>query len=275
MGTLVSFAISRCLCLFFALFAAYPAAAFGPLGHRLIAALAEERLSREARAAVAELLGEGRDLAAISTWADELRDQDPERGRATARWHFVNIPREAGCRFEEARDCPGGQCIIAALREQASRLGDRSAPIAAREEALKWVVHLVADIHQPLHAGYPDDRGGNLFQVHVRGRGSNLHALWDSGLLESRGLSEAEYLARLRERMPAKPGKTDRWSASAPKRWAEESCALIETLGLYPRRPGRLPKGYEEQMRPHLEERLVLAALRLAALLESSLGAKR
>ncbi|GIX32195.1 MAG: endonuclease [Lysobacterales bacterium] len=271
----MSFAFLRWLCLFIALIAAFPAAAFGPLGHRLIAALAEERLSPEARAAVADLLGEGRDLAAISTWADELRDQDPERGRATARWHFVNIPREAGCRFEEARDCPEGQCIVAALRDQATLLGERSAPIAAREEALKWAVHLVADIHQPLHAGYPDDRGGNLFQVHVRGRGSNLHALWDSGLLESRGLREAEYLARLRERMPAKPGKTDRWSASAPKRWAEESCALIEILGLYPPRPGRLPKGYLEQMRPHLEERMVLAALRLAALIESSLGAKR
>lgn len=246
--------------------------AFGPLGHELVAALAEARLSDPARAEIRRLLAADRDLPSVSTWADELRERDPERGRATARWHFVNIPREAGCRFDRKRDCPEGQCIVAALKRQARILADRAASPAARAEALKWVVHLVADIHQPLHAGYPEDRGGNLFQVHYLGRGSNLHALWDSGLFESRRLDAPDYLAELEARAAKMPAKVVRWSDEAPRRWAEESCALIESLGLYPARPGRLPREYIPRLRPHAEERLILAGLRLAALLEAALA---
>jgi hypothetical protein len=245
--------------------------AFGPLGHELVASLAEARLSDPARAEIRRLLGADRDLPSVSTWADELRDGDPERGRATARWHFVNIPREAGCRFDRKRDCPEGQCIVAALKRQARILADRAAPESARAEALKWVVHLVADIHQPLHAGYPEDRGGNLFQVHYLGRGSNLHALWDSGLFESRGLDAPAYLAELEARAAKMRAKAARWSDEAPQRWAEESCALIESLRLYPARPGKLPREYIPRLRPHAEERLILAGLRLAALLEATL----
>ncbi len=247
------------------------AVAFGPLGHRLVAKLAEERLSPPARAELERLLGEGVTLAAVSTWADELRDRDPERGRATARWHFVNLPREAACRYDEARDCPEGQCIVAALQRQAALLADRSVAEGKRREALKWVVHLVGDIHQPLHAGYPEDRGGNLFQVHYLGRGSNLHALWDSGLLESARLNEGDYLDRLRVAAASVPPALTAYSADAARRWAEESCALIASLAIYPPRPGRLPRGYLETMRPHAEGRVVWAGLRLAELLEHTL----
>lgn len=248
------------------------AVAFGPLGHRLVAALAEERLSPPTRAELERLLGEGVTLAAVSTWADELRDRDAERGRATARWHFVNIPREAQCRYDEARDCPEGQCIVAALERQAALLADRRTADPIRREALKWVVHLVGDIHQPLHAGYPEDRGGNLFQVHYLGRGSNLHALWDSGLLESARRNEDEYLERLRPAAASIPTALTAYRADAARRWAEESCALLASLPIYPPRAGRLPRGYLKTMRPHVEERVLRAGLRLAELLEHALA---
>src|SRR5690625_3660187 len=92
-----------------------PAPACGPRGHRLVAHLAESALEPAARSAVEGLLqesGNGRQsLADISTWADELRGSDPDLGRASARWHYVNIG-ESGCRYSAVRDCPAGNCVV-------------------------------------------------------------------------------------------------------------------------------------------------------------------
>src|SRR5690606_3116410 len=101
------------------------AQAFGPDGHRIVAALAERQLTPPTRAAVHQLLGaeaaEG--LAGLANWADDIRDE--QAWRHTSRWHYVNFPR-ASCRYDAARDCPDGRCIVAALRVQAQRLGDRT-----------------------------------------------------------------------------------------------------------------------------------------------------
>src|SRR5690606_35847382 len=180
---------------------------------RLVAALAEARLTPAARAQVEPLLRGGDDaeqpsLAGISTWAAELREHDPDLGRRSARWHYVNIG-ESGCRYEPERDCPGGDCVVGAIAAQAGILGDRGRSDVERLRALKFVVHLVADAHQPMHAGYASDRGGNRFQIQLRdgtrdGVGTNLHALWDSGLFRGLPESETRHLARLRE-LPAAP----------------------------------------------------------------------
>ena len=178
---------------------AVDALAWGALGHRLVARLAESSLDAQAQAEVARLLRGEADpsLAGIAAWADELRSTDPDLGRRSARWHYVNID-DPGCNFDPQADCRGGNCIVIALEQQAAILADPARSDEERRQALKFVVHFVGDLHQPLHAGRSHDRGGNDYQVNWNGKGSNLHSLWDSGMLNAQRLDEEAWLARLR-----------------------------------------------------------------------------
>ncbi|MFA5685032.1 MAG: S1/P1 nuclease [Lysobacteraceae bacterium] len=244
-----------------------PAQAWTAFGHRLVGELAQSRLSPAAQAQVDALLAteQGADtLAGIAAWADSVRDLPAYR--ATAPLHYVNF-RDARCQYRPQRDCPRGDCVVAALARHAKLLADEGNPVPVRLEALKFVVHLVGDIHQPLHAGHRDDRGGNRFQVNLAGKGSNLHAVWDFDLLTSAGLGFAAYRQRLAPRLAQTPA-----GALDPRAWAEESCKLLDAEAIYPPRPGKLPADYLDRHRPLAEQRIVLAAARLADLLEQALA---
>ncbi len=244
-----------------------PAHAWGAMGHRLVADLAWDAMTPRARASARDLLaleGDAR-LADVASWADELRASDPDLGRRSARWHYVNIA-EDDCHYRAGRDCAGGDCVVAAIEAQAAILADPGQPRAARLQALKFVVHFVGDVHQPLHAGRADDRGGNTHQLNIDGRGSNLHALWDSGLLAQAGLDEAGWLARLR-RLPA-IGATP---ASTPAHWAEASCGIVERPGFYPPK-GTLDPAYAGPWLPVAEQQLRLGGQHLADVLNRALG---
>lgn len=185
------------------------AAAWGSAGHRIVARVAAANLTPAAESAVRGLLGKD-DLAAVSTYADEVRAFRPE----TTAWHFVEMPRDAKA-YVPSRDCvytSRGDCAVAAIQrlEKILRGGAVSTGKAAgagdgRAEALKYLVHLVADLHQPLHCGYKDDAGGNRIRVSFGATDTNLHALWDTHLVAfaqqsaaPRGLGENEYVtARL------------------------------------------------------------------------------
>ena len=156
------------------------AMSWGPEGHAIVADIAQAHLDSAAAAEVASLLKlEGLDrLDQISSWADGNRKEFPHTGT----WHYVDIPLKAE-RYDAARDCKEGNCGVAKLDENVHVLADKSASPQARLLALKWVVHLVGDIHQPLHAEDNDDKGGNTVQVQFFGQGTNLHAMWDGGIL--------------------------------------------------------------------------------------------
>ena len=235
--------------------------AWGVQGHQVVAAMAQARLSPAARAEANRLLAlePGATLQTVSTWADEQRS--PE----TARWHYVNFPR-GQCAYTPARDCPDGQCVVAAI-EQQSQVLQSSAPDAERLLALKYVVHLVADVHQPLHAGHGDDRGGNTYQLQAFLEGSNLHAVWDVWLIRALNQSVPELTERLDKRLAqlAQPtggaGVTVVAGAFNAANAAEESCRIVATPGFY---PGRLVDvDYLERFAPVLETRLALAGARL------------
>ncbi|HEY5850636.1 MAG TPA: S1/P1 nuclease [Lysobacter sp.] len=248
-----------------------PASAWGRLGHRLVASLAWADLTPAARAAVTQLLaGEPEPtLAGIANWADELREHDPDLGKRSSKWHYVNIA-EDGCVYQQPRHCPNGDCVVEAIRTQTAILADTKRSQAERLQALKFVVHFVGDAHQPLHAGYGHDKGGNDFQVNFEDRGSNLHSLWDSGMLRNAGLDEPAYLQRLRA-MPAAtltPGKPLPPQSAA---WAEHACAIVRRPGFYPARASIGPD-YVQTWRSLAEAQLRLGGAELAATLNAALG---
>ena len=271
-------------CILLLLLACSPLAmAWGAPGHRLVGELAQRHLRPQTRAQVDALLaGEPEPtLAGVSTWADGLRYADPDRFHATARWHYVDIA-DASCRYDPARDCPDGACVVGAIQAQRAILADAGQTMPARRDALKFLVHLVADVHQPLHAGGHGDKGGNRFQVslrtdHVpppslRGRyvdgvlGTNLHAIWDYDVLASAGLDQRAYA----ERLAAAPWPPVAATNANPSVWAGESCLLVDARALYP--SGHAMDGrYLVAQRPLAELRIRQAAYRLAALIDAAL----
>lgn len=240
------------------------ALAWGPLGHRIVARLAEAQLTPPVRAQVRQLLDAqgAHHLADVAVWADDLRDSDPALYRRTSRLHFVNF-HAPDCLYDPPRDCRNGGCVVAAIDKYARILGDRSLPEAERAQALDFVVHFVGDVHQPLHASYGDDAGGNDYQVRWQGRGTNLHRVWDSTMLDDAHLSAAEYARMLLDERASPDG------GGAPAQWAEESCRIAR--GVYP--PTRnITRAYIERERPIAEQRLRDAGVRLAALLDRELA---
>lgn len=248
-----------------------PAHAWGAQGHRLVGRIAENELTPTARAEVRRLLaGEPEPtLAAIAPWADQLRANDRELGRRSAAWHYVNIG-EDDCHYDAKKHCRDGNCVVEALKTQAALLGDTHRSDADRAQALKFVVHLVGDIHQPMHAGYGHDKGGNDFQVQFNGRGSNLHSLWDSGMLTTRKLDDDGYVNVL-QALPAPKLPARLQLEQEPARWAEASCRIAVAPGVYPTRR-TLEDDYTQRYRPVAEAELRIAGERLARLLNQLLG---
>lgn len=277
------------LLLLLGLLLAGPVIAWSALGHKLVGELAQRHLTPAANAEVSRLLAGEPDptLAGVATWADTLRDSNPERFKQTSRWHYVNLSSD-NCRYAPERDCKDGECVIAAISAQRAILADRSQPIEARRDALKFIVHLVGDVHQPMHANARNDQGGNKYQISLRTdiqpeayardryvggvMGTNLHSVWDYYVLAERGLDLEQYAARL-DREPWPP-VLDR-NAVTPASWASESCALTEARQLYPKQNGqevhKLDRSYSDKHRALAEQRIRIAAYRLATLLNETL----
>jgi nuclease S1 len=239
---------------------------WGPLGHRVVAEIAMNRLSPAVADETRRLLG-GQTLADVATWADERRRDLPN----TATWHYVDI-EITDSTYVPARDCKEDACIVAALNAQIAILSDHSRPDADRATALKWVVHLVGDIHQPLHAGERGDRGGNDVAITFGGRRTNLHALWDSGLLVSYGQTDGEIVHQIEGEIIQ---RTDIAAlvASTPAQWAVGSHNIARDV-VYRNLPPSLDitPAYTEAARPVIRERLLRAGVRLAAVLERAMA---
>lgn len=224
----------------------------------MIADLAETRLTPTARAEVDRLLGlePGATMASVSTWADKVR------GDGSGPLHYVSLP-EGDCTYSRQRDCPDGQCIVEAITAKLDILRSTTSD-AERLAALKWVIHLVGDIHQPLHVGLASDRGGNLYQVRAFGRGSNMHAVWDGELIRRRAGGLSRLLQDASAVSPNGVRTTD------PGQWANESCTIRSAAGFYP--DGRVAgPTYAEQWDSTLVAQLALAGRRLAEVLNGAL----
>nr|WP_276611320.1 S1/P1 nuclease [Thioalkalivibrio sp. XN8] len=236
------------------------ARAWGPEAHRAAAAVMVDRLCPAAQAELRAVLGDWT-LEAAVVWPDRIRGED--RWAHTRDWHYMNI----GDDVPVTPDAPveGGR-ILAALREQLGRLEAGQVEPTERREALAFVLHLVVDLHQPLHVGRAADRGGNEIRVQFDGRETNLHQLWDGRLLRSAGLRTEDY-ARSLEPL-ALLGEAE-WAAGTLEGWADESRRLRPWVYDFDHRrtvPG-ISRRYAETGRQLTAMRLAQAGVRSAYLL--------
>ena len=155
---------------------------------------------KKAGKSISDLLNEDETLASVATFADEIRNSRPD----TRQFHFVDIPKDASD-YVPSRDCKPsdqGDCVVAAIERFRAELADPNESRGRRRLALKFLVHLIGDMHQPLHCADDDDRGGNDVKVPWFGRsgkGINLHSVWDRLIIEEAGLEEAEFAEALEE----------------------------------------------------------------------------
>jgi nuclease S1 len=235
-----------------------PAFAWGREGHQVVANIAQARLSPAARQAVDRLL-HGATLASVAVWADVYGTTHPE----TTRWHYVDIPLNGG-HYDTERDCVPtlhGDCIIAALDRSVSILRDATRSETERTDALKFAIHLVGDLHQPLHSSNNNDQGGVDTWVTFFGVGTSLHSLWNGGMIEAADETTASLTDEC-ERLTTvvQPG-------GSPIAWAEEA-RDVAARSAYAIPPDRvLNRDYLEASLQVLRLQLLRGGVRLAALL--------
>jgi hypothetical protein len=244
-----------------------PALAWGAEGHEIVAAIAAHELTPVARAQAAHLLGGEAMLVLASNWADEIRDQR----QGTGRWHFVDIPLAAPG-YHPRRDCPDRACVVAQIENDMHILGNRRLNDSTRAEALRFLIHFVADVHQPLHAEDNGDRGGNQVRVEIGRKRSNLHHVWDQDVVEALGPNAGAVAADIERGIS--PAQRKAWAAGTPATWANESHAIARDV-IYPplrgRQSLRLPRDYAWRQAPLTRMLLAKAGLRVAFMINATL----
>ena len=253
-----------------------PALGWGKTGHRVVAAIADTQLSGLARAHIREILGPGETLDEAATWPDDMR-ADPSRfwQKTASPWHYVTLN---GITYDHAP--PEGDALEALAHFRAV-LQDPKASRADRQLALRFVIHLVGDLHQPLHAGKCCDKGANDVKVTWFGKPTNLHAVWDSAIVDDEQLSFSELAAKLERHISDR--QLIAWWDINPRDWVSESAELRDHV--YPaaaempkpKRGQKAKKGqpvlpdlsysYVYRFTPLMEQRLAQAGVRLAAYL--------
>lgn len=241
-----------------------PAHAWGQLGHRVVGELAEERVSGKTRAEIALILGE-ESLAEASTWADEQRSNPAPFWQEEADpFHYVTVPE--GKTYAEI-GAPADGDALSALARFAAIVRNPEASREDRALALRFIIHIVGDLHQPLHAGNGNDRGGNDVRLRWFGQETNLHTVWDTRMIEGKGLSYSEYAVWLGRKI--EPEETIAWWTADPAVWVAESTALRDRI--YPATDDAIPSlGYAYQFEhlPSAELHLQQGGVRLAAYLD-------
>jgi hypothetical protein len=243
--------------------------AWGPTGHRVVGHIAERHLSPTTRAAVERLMG-AESLARASTWPDEIRSDPAWQKKAPNDWrqHFINAPKGEDLRFEPTdADGKPANNLLSAVRRYESVLADRDAPPEDRRVAMRWLVHLAGDAHQPLHTGTGADRGANSITVAWFDEKTNLHTVWDERIIQHTELSYTE-LADFIDYAAA--SDIEAWQAAPVETWLTESRALMPDC--YEIDDGWLSYNYMWRHRPTVERRLLQAGWRLAGQLDRLLG---
>lgn len=240
---------------------ALPARSWGQKGHDTTCTIAQRHLTGEARRQVAELL-DGRSMVYWSNWLDNAV-HTPQYAYAKT-WHYKDI--DEGVAFDDALLLPEGD-VVRAIEVQYALLKDASAPRSDRQLALKMLIHLVGDLHQPMHLGHATDRGGNNWIVTFFGEKLPLHTIWDTNLLESaHAWSHTEWVEEI-DRLNSEDEEAI--VAGSVTDWARQTHAITTQVYAGTPQGDSLSYDYVHDWTPVIEQQLLHGGLRLAHLLNS------
>ena len=235
---------------------------WGPVGHRVVGEIAEAHLTKKARKKIAKVL-DGESLAMASTWMDFIKSESKYRHMNP--WRYATIPD--GQTYEEA-GTPSEGDVISVIERLIQELKTGVFRDEDEKFALKCLIHLVGDIHQPLHVGNGQDRGGNDKLVYFFGKRVNLHQVWDSGIIDGQKLSYTEYAASLLDEFES---QAESWQDTGALGWAYESVDYRSSVYDIPEN-NRLSYGYVYKNLQIVNQRLFQAGVRLAAVLNAIYG---
>ncbi|MFM8832136.1 MAG: S1/P1 nuclease [Cytophagales bacterium] len=234
---------------------------WGVTGHRATGLIAERYLNSKTKKKIKKLLGQ-QSLAMVSTWMDEIRSDSTYN--YTTDWHWVTI--ENGKTYEESFKNPNGD-VIKTLERLIKELKYEKLDHEKQAEYVKMIVHLVGDIHQPLHVGCCDDRGGNSVRVKWARTDTNLHSVWDSNMIDETKLSYTELANALGQ---ADKATVAAWQKASVRDWAIESMSYRKQV--YSIGDGNLGYKYSFKNLAIVEHRLLQAGIRLAGVLNQVFG---
>jgi len=238
--------------------------------HKMVCAIAWWEMQDSTRGVIKDMLEEDAGYERFiesCLWADDVRGRLEEYDRwSTA--HYVNLPRGAEA-FDLERDCANTFCVVEGVLESRAVLSDAARSNNERLDALKFFAHFVGDIHQPLHAGYADDRGGNDTSVNLFGQDTNLHSTWDWGLISHTGLDWIDYASQLYFEISDEDRA--KWESDDPGAWSKESYDIV-SASAYNIGSGQIGQQYYDRHIGLIETRIKQAAVRLADGLDALLG---
>jgi hypothetical protein len=235
--------------------------AWGPTGHRAVGKTADKHLNKKARKALEQILG-GKSIAMLSTWMDEIRSDSTYD--YTADWHWVTI--QDGQTYDQALKNPNGD-VIQTLERVINELKSHKLSAKDEMERIKFLIHLVGDIHQPLHVGGGNDKGGNDVKVSWFRTDSNLHRVWDSEMIDDTKLSYTEFAESLDTPTEV---QIQQWQKATVRDWANESMTYRKAV--YDIGNGKLGYAYAYKNFHIVRLRVLQAGVRLAGLLNEIYG---
>lgn len=248
--------------------------AWGPMGHDVVAAIAEQNLSKKAKKAIDKIL-EGKSIVYYASWMDNIQNSPQWKGGydKTKTWHYCNVDK--GYTFDNMPKCPTGDVVTALnfltkeLTENFDNLSD-----SLKADYVKMIIHVVGDMHCPMHAGRLSDRGGNGMKVRWYGQNTNLHSIWDSKMIDSaRKWSYSEWVEHLdranrKYRKSVMRGTYEEWFMDTVD-GAASLYEYVENMGVD---NPNLSYQYVYDFSPLLEDRLLVAGYRLAYVLNTIFG---
>ena len=241
-----------------------PVFGWGAKGHYIVADIAEKHLNRKAKKEVRKLLG-GHTMVYYSTWMDDIRGDTTYAFVTT--WHYANV--DEGFTYATMKKEPNGDVITATILS-INQLKNKSLPDSVRSMYLKFLIHLIADMHCPMHAGRLSDRGGNGFPVKWKTTNTNLHSVWDNSVLEdARSWTSIEWSTYIDVAMKKKQRQAIQ--SGTPLDWFEDTVAYAKDIYENTKQNETLTYLYARKYTPLLEDQFLKAGYRLAGLLNAIL----
>ncbi|MFT4204538.1 MAG: S1/P1 nuclease [Chitinophagaceae bacterium] len=260
--------MKKTLLVLLAFFAFQYCFAYGVTGHRVVAEIAQRHLSRHAKKELRKLIGD-QQLAFWANWPDFIKSDTTGKWKAAYKWHYVDLPGGLSKdQFVSDLKALRGENLYTQIPAMEAQLKDKSLPLEQRQIALRFLIHFLGDLHQPLHVGRDEDQGGNKIKVTWFGRATNLHAVWDEALVDFQQYSYTEYATVLDV---VSKDQQKAWTDSPIEDWFYESHVLSDKVYNTIPDGGKLSYSYNYIFVNDLNEELVKGGLRLAKILNEIL----